>query len=107
MFDTYSPVPGEECCTSRVSLPIFQGGGCLLTQCDRTTLFLGGCVLMTIPISEDTLLPSHTVRNVVSADCTVVIAIAIAYSYRLCKHRVRNAVPAVLAHRLPQEEGVC
>ena len=52
-----------------------------MTQCDRTTLFLGGSVLMTIPISEDTLLPSHTVRNVVSADCTVVIAIAIAIGY--------------------------
>ena len=61
-----------------LAYPSTSGGGCLLTQCDRTALFLGGCVLMTIPISEDTLLPSHTVRNVVSADCTVVIAIAIA-----------------------------
>ena len=50
-----------------LAYPSTSGGGCLLTQCDRTTLFLGGCVLMTIPISEDTLLPSHTVRNVVPA----------------------------------------
>ena len=58
-----------------LAYPSTSGGGCLLTQCDRTTLLLREFVLIAIPISEDTLLPSHTMRNVVSADCTVVIAI--------------------------------
>ena len=61
---------------------------------------------MTIPISEDTLLPSHTMRNVVSADCTVVIAYS--YSYRLsqsCMHRVRNVVSAVLVYSSTSRGG--
>ena len=60
-----------------LAYPSTSGGGCLLTQCDRTTLLLKEFVLIAIPISEDTLLSSHTVRNVVPADCTVVIAIPI------------------------------
>ena len=31
---------GEECCTCCVGLPIYHKGGCLLTQCDMTTLLM-------------------------------------------------------------------
>ena len=53
-----------------LAYPSTSGVGCLLTQCDMTTLLLGGCDLITLPISEDTLLPSHTVGNVVPATYT-------------------------------------
>ena len=50
-----------------LAYPSTSRGGCLLTQCDMTTLLLGEFVLMTIPINEDTLLSSHTVGNGVPA----------------------------------------
>ena len=30
----------DECCTCCVGLPIYHKGGCLLTQCDMTTLLM-------------------------------------------------------------------
>ena len=66
-FNSYSMQCVRNVVSAVLAYPSTSGGVCLLTQCDITTLFLGGCVLMTLPISEDTLLPSHTVRNVVSA----------------------------------------
>ena len=66
-FNSYNMHQVRNVVPAVLAYPSTSGGGCLLTQCDMTTLLLGGCVLMTIPISEDTLLPSHAVRNVVSA----------------------------------------
>ena len=31
---------GEECCNCCVGLPIYHKGGCLLTECDMTTLLM-------------------------------------------------------------------
>ena len=42
----------EECCTCCVGLPIYHKGGCLLTQCDMTTLLLYGVFWQIFSFSE-------------------------------------------------------
>ena len=66
-FNSYNMHRVRNVVSAVLAYPSTSGGGCLLTQCDMATLLLRGCDLITLPISEDTLLPSHTVWNIVSA----------------------------------------